>query len=269
MTGILPLQRRAQKGFTLVELVSVIVILALLSAVGSGFFVRAVDGYRTTQLRSDLMQRGRLVLEQMARQLRQAVPNSVRLNASGSCIEFMPVVAVASYLGQLPDTQNGMASASSVAVFPYDVNLGEIKHVIVAPFNPIEVYANGLPAARVGFGGSAGNPVSAISFIAAHRFMRNSLSNRLFLAGDPQRFCIVGTQLLQYSGYSLLTSALDDADPGGNSAIMATDVAALGSAFQLSPGSEDRNSSVQINLQFSAGRNSIRLNHQVLIRNVP
>ncbi len=262
-------KRRSQAGFTLVEVLTVIVILAILSAAGSSFYVRTVDAYRTTQLRSELVQKGRLVTEQLARQLRLAAPNSVRLSPSGHCLEFLPLVAVTSSLAPVPDSHNGMAASAAIAVLPIDWNPGQAKHLLVAPFNPQEIYQYGSLAARAGFGGAVGNPVHTVTLASPHRFLRNSPSLRLFISDDPLRFCINGDQLMQYSGYGLLTAPVTDLNPGGEQAVMLDGLVPQHSAFQLSPGSEDRNAAVIINLQLSAGRNSVQLNHQVLIRNVP
>lgn len=75
------------------ELIFVLVILGLVGAIGSSFMVATMDMYQRTQDRVALMQRGRVALEQMSRYLRAAVPNSVRVSATGKCLEFVPVVA--------------------------------------------------------------------------------------------------------------------------------------------------------------------------------
>lgn len=88
-------------GFTLVELIAVIVILGIVSALGSGFLISISDSYHKAQMRAKLIAKGRVVTEQISRQLRIAVPNSLRVSASGNCVEFFPSVAGANYIGEL------------------------------------------------------------------------------------------------------------------------------------------------------------------------
>jgi MSHA biogenesis protein MshO len=256
-------------GFTLVEMIFVVVILGIVASIGSSFVVSAVDSYRTAQVRNQLVQRGRLAMEQMSRELRMAIPNSVRVSTSGLCAEFMPVVAASNYQGTLPDADNNRAAVSQVNTGSFAFSAASAEHLLVAPFSPADIYTNASPAARVGLGSLGSPPFTVLPLTFSHVFLRNSLNRRLFVASDPVRFCLSGGNLLRYSSYGFSTSALDDGSPGGVGDLMAHSVAANGTAFEISPGSQDRNMAVQMHLIFSSGTTSLELNHQVLVRNVP
>ncbi len=259
------------QGFTLIELITVLVILGIVAAIGSNFLVTTVDTYDTVQKRTKLLNRGRTAIEQMARQIRIAVPNSVRVSGSGNCIEFMPIVAGANYLSDVPDNQNLAPATSNIPTSPFSQDFGTAAHVIVAGLDTNEIYATGSGISRVGVGAlGAGPSYNSIPLASAHRFFRNSNSRRVFIAANPQRFCLIGTSLLEYSGYGLSTAAISDLAPmGSNSSVISENVSANGVAFALSAGSEDINTSVDIALSFSNGGNSVSLTQQVLIRNVP
>lgn len=256
-------------GFTLVEMIFVVVILGIVASIGSGFVVSAVDSYRISQERNQLVQRGRLVLEQMARELRMALPNSVRVSASGRCIEFMPVVGAANYQGQVADQNNNIAPQSQIATGAFTLNGANPRHVVIAPFSPADVYTNVAPSARVGLGTLGAPPYTAVPLSSSHRFIRNSLNRRLYLAADPVRFCASGGSLLRYYNYGFSTGSLGETNPGGTSALMSHKVDPSGVAFQLSPGSQGRNMAVRMRLIFRGSSATLDLNHQVLIRNVP
>lgn len=258
-----------QAGFTLVEIIAVIVILALVSVVGSSFLVQTVDTYRDTKIHSQIFQRGRITIEQMTRQLRMATPNSIRVSLTGNCIEFMPVVGGAYYRNQLPDQANAKAASNVISTSPFYLGLGSAEYVVVAPFFPSEIYTNASPSARADIANLPSTPSSSINLSSGHRFVRNSPQQRVFITDNPSRFCLSANNMVIYENYGLLTNSMSDANPGGETILLAENVATNSQAFDLSPGSEDRNSIVLIDLVFSQGGRSIALNHEVLIKNVP
>jgi MSHA biogenesis protein MshO len=258
-----------QSGFTLVEVIFVVVILGIVAVIGASFIVTALESYSTAQTRNQLVQRGRLSLEQMARELRMALPNAVRVSAGGRCIEFMPVVAATNYQGVVADASNNIALQNQIATGAFNLFGNNPRHVVISPFSPADVYINTAPAARVGLGALGSGPYSTIPFSTNHRFIRNSINRRVYLAADPVRFCLSGGNLVRFYGYGFSSGSLDESDPGGSSALMSHNVEPNGTAFRLSPASQNRNMAVHISLVFHKDTTSLDLNHQVLIRNVP
>ncbi len=259
------------RGFTLIEITIVIVMVGVIAVVGSQFLVSSIDGYRTAEIANKLAERGRLSIEQITREIHMALPNAIRTSSSGDCIEFMPIVASTSYQGVLPDPANTIPSVSTIPTSSFTLGKGAARHVVVAPFAPAEVYTNTSPASKVGVGVLGAAPYSAIPLASSHNFLRNSLNNRVFITDDPVRYCVVAGNLVRYSNFGLLATTLTNADPGGATDIASHEVAATASnkCFVVSGGSEDANIAVHINLVFSKGQISLDLTHQVLIRNVP
>lgn len=254
-----------QRGFTLVELIFVMVILGLVGAIGSSFLVDTMDMYQRTGNRVKLMQYGRVALEQMSRNLRGAVPNSVRVSSSGKCVEFVPVVAGGYYINSLPDSENGAAASSSVVIAPLSFT-GTATQFIVAPLSSADLYTSSAVSARASVSSVGAN---LISLSSAKTFARNSAQHRYFLSANPKRYCVVSTNLYRYSGYGFPTTALDDTSPGGSADLVVDQVNQATSNFSLSAASEQRNTSIGIQLSFTAGTETVVLRHQVLVRNVP
>ncbi|WP_428607790.1 prepilin-type N-terminal cleavage/methylation domain-containing protein [Sedimenticola sp.] len=82
----------SQRGFTLIELVVVIVISGVIAVVASQLIQRPVEMYQSQASRARLVDRADTALVRMTRELRDALPNSVRIGCSGRCLEFLHVV---------------------------------------------------------------------------------------------------------------------------------------------------------------------------------
>lgn len=260
---------RRVAGATLVELVIVLVVLGIVAALSSSFVVTAVTAYNQAAERNKLILRGRAVIERMHRQLRIALPYSVRISASGNCLEFMQLTAGASYLGLLPDASNGAPAINVIDTAPFVLGLGNASHVAVGAMSAGEVYTTATVASRAGVSGLNGSPATQISLTANHRFIRNSINERVYLMDNPERFCIAGNTLVHYSGYGLLTGVLTDADPGGQTALLSEDINAGAPTFSLSPATETRSALVDVNFGVSRNGETVSFNQQMLIRNVP
>lgn len=99
------------RGFTLVEMIVVIVVAAIIAATLAVFLKPTLQAYADTRVRSDLSDQADTALRRMLRDVRQAVPNSLRMPDS-KCIEMVPASAGGRYrMG--PDTANDSGAACS------------------------------------------------------------------------------------------------------------------------------------------------------------
>ena len=78
-----------QRGFTLVELVLVIVITGVIGAVATIFFKPAMDAYFATGRRAAILDMADTALRKLSRDVRVAVPNSLR-SPNSQCFELVP-----------------------------------------------------------------------------------------------------------------------------------------------------------------------------------
>lgn len=93
-----------QRGFTLVELIVVIVITGIIAATIAVFVRPALDAYTDTRSRADLSDQADTALRRIVRDVRQAVPNSIRM-PNAQCFEVVPSTGGGRYR-QGPDTAN-------------------------------------------------------------------------------------------------------------------------------------------------------------------
>ncbi|MDN3640174.1 prepilin-type N-terminal cleavage/methylation domain-containing protein [Simiduia curdlanivorans] len=257
------------KGFTLIELVVVLVVFGIIAAMGSSFVVTSITAYNQAAERNKLVERSRAVVERISRQLRIALPYSLRVSASGNCIEFMQLTGGANYEGILPDSSNGAAATSSILVSAFELSLGAGVHLAVGAMHASEIYTTSAIASRATIASLAGAPISQINLSQPHTFLRNSINSRAYVMDSPERFCVSAGQMLHYSNYGLDTGTLGDSAPMGDSAVMSDDVSAIAPVFSLSPATESRNTLVAIQFALSRQGETMNIQHQVQVRNVP
>jgi MSHA biogenesis protein MshO len=254
---------RPSSGFTLVEMVVVIAVLGVLS-LGSVYFIsRSSEGYADVQERQAVAQRARFTLERMARSVRNALPGSVRVNAS--CLEFVPIVAGSSYL-DLPVASPALA----MRVVPPDV--GSLNGMRVAVAGTADVYSSGTSSvisSPVTLAPPDGSGEVEVTFDSAHRFPAASAGNRVFWVDEPVSYCVDAGNLYRYSDYGFQITQPSAADlpaalPGRS--LMATSASVV---FNLTPASLQRNALVQLNLQLGVGDVAFDVAANVQVRNVP
>jgi len=78
-----------QQGFTLVELIMVIVIMGIVGGVVAVFMKTPIDAYFSSARRAALSDVADTTVRRIARDVRKALPNSLR-NPASQCIEFIP-----------------------------------------------------------------------------------------------------------------------------------------------------------------------------------
>lgn len=89
---------RRPPGFTLVEAVIVIAIVGIIGAIVAVFIRVPILNYRDTVDRAEVTDQADLALRRMARDIRLALPNSVRVSADGSALELLQTRSGGRYL---------------------------------------------------------------------------------------------------------------------------------------------------------------------------
>jgi len=100
-----------QRGFTLVEAIVVMVLTGILAGVMVLFIRQPVQNYIDAAARAELSDTADLALRRMARELRGALPNSIRVTQVGGVwyVQFIPTTAGGQYLDVMDNPTDSTA----------------------------------------------------------------------------------------------------------------------------------------------------------------
>lgn len=272
-----------QAGFTLAEMVIVIVILGAISAAASVFITAPVDAYLDVSRRAHLSDVADTALRRISRDLQRAAPNSVRV--AGACtgaaacyVEYVPVVAGGRYRAELDDVGAGnlLDFADNT-----DTSFDLIGPPIALPAPPLwlVVYNLGIPGADLysGTGGATdvrrSNPSIAgntVSFTSITALPFESPSRRFHIVSAPVTYAclpsVAGGTLTRHSGYAFAPA--QPVPPGGTPSLLASQITAC--SFSYSTLEVARSAGlVSMSIQITHQGETISLFQQVHVSNVP
>jgi MSHA biogenesis protein MshO len=271
-----PTLLKANRGFTLVEMVAVIVLLGVLGAATTSLISSSVRIYNDTARRDNLSQMGRFAVERVSREVRDALPGSVRAKtqAGTHCLEFMPIKAASSYLGRVSD--NPPVSTVTAVDFTYAFAAGDSIAIYTVTNN--DVYAPGSKAiAAIASVSAASSDTRTITLASANRFPNESPIQRFYIVNDRVSFCAVDGQLSRYQGYSASGDS-QPMPPSSGGVLLAEDIRLQdgdGNAvdvFEFSAGTLQRAGIAHLKFNFSDAVVSdewVHFNQDVSVRNTP
>lgn len=269
-----------QKGFTLVEMIAVIVILSIVAISSIAFIRFGVQNYTDSTRRYELSQQGRFAIERISREVRTALPNSVRRGEATvagvkyDCLEFMPIAAAGSYLGAvseaaIPDFEavdfpfpSGAVSGYAVAIYPHD---------------PSDIYASSTYISAIDLVSAAASNKRTVSLAVNTQFAEESPQKRFFIVSDRVSFCALDGRIVRYSGYST-ASVAQPIPPSGTASLVAENIRLVdrsGAAirvFDVTSGTLYRAGIVHIDLQFQDSREPsewVQFSQEVFLRTTP
>ena len=283
-----------QRGFTLVELVMVIVLMGVIGGMVAVFMKSPIDAYVAGGRRAALTDVADTVVRRMARDIQRALPNSIR-SAGDQCVEFIPTKAGGRYReagsGALDFTTavTSFNMLGSNDVLPADQKIanGDLVAIFNLGISGADAYAADNTSAISADPGVAGTPPeTAITLeIAGKKFPFESPSRRFHvIASDEQvvRYVCVGaagltdldangrgkgTLYRQVLALPLAASACPSTAPTAAAAVMAKNVSAC--SFDYSGPDLQRNALVSMTLSITDSSETVSLRHDVHVSNEP
>ncbi|MFY2509751.1 PilW family protein [Vibrio pectenicida] len=262
------MQLERERGFTLIEMVISITLLGIVGLFIGEVIRQSLVLYSDSATREALVQQGRFVTERLRREIREAVPNSVIV--SSDCIEILPITNSAIYI----DLPSPSAVSSAIRVLPIEKSIPANERVVVYPTSAndlrADVTATGQTAqvaTAVDFAASgAMTSMVDVTLTQASGFETLSPADRLYFYREPVAFCLVGNELLRYSGYSLNRASLTPASL--NTGVRVASNLSVANFFVEEPQLQ-RNGLVKMVLIFQDNGERVRFDHDALIYNTP
>jgi MSHA biogenesis protein MshO len=277
----------AHAGFTLVELVVVIAVVGILAGMVAVFIRTPIEGYLAASRRAEMVDIADTALLRIARDVRAALPNSLRVRNTGGVyyLEFLPVQDGGMYRSAQDATAgcippDGTTARCDILDFAsgsdagFDV-LGPAVSAIAGQF--MVVYNLGLDAATDAWQGgnrrvvTSSGSVSTLNFAATGTPLPlESPTGRFFLAGAPVSYvCDPSAHTIRrYWGYSP-GAAQPTSFAGGGSALLATRVKACSFSYDAGASQRLGQLTLWIQLENTAGDNaeSVSLYREVAVNN--
>ena len=263
-----------QAGFSLLELVIVIALIGIMAISLSKLTSNSVYGYIDAKDRNRLSQSTKWVIERISRDLREAIPQSVRAGTSGNehCVEFIPIVNSSTYFN-IPAT----GSFSSFTAADFDLIASTASFVTIMPIDTASLYSTVGTVGSVASITSTGTPNEVLVTLSGPtNFSNRSPHRRFFLFDSPVSYCLDDTngQMTRYSGYAL--SASQPFPPASGGQLVGENFSANTTVFNYQANTLARSGLLQINLHaqnrgrsLTGNQESFDVFHEVHIRNVP
>lgn len=267
---------QSQQGFSLIEMVMVIVILGVIGATVAVFMREPVDAYVDTARRAALSDQADTAVRRIARDVRRALPNSLR-NPSNQCIEFIPTRTGGRYRAESTGAGGGDLLDFGIA----DTSFGVFADLAALPAEQrvlagdlVVVYNLGIPGADAYAGDNTAVVASVATgsestiTIAAKQFPLASAANRFHVVPGDEKivsFSCSGGRLLRSSNHAYANSCPSS---GATVAVLAENVSACN--FVYNDSDLQRNAQVQMGIVLTdPSGESVSLYHEVHVSNTP
>lgn len=277
------------RGFTLIELVVVIVLLSIVG-IGASTFMRNASGiYLDVTERNSLLRGASFATERLARELANAVPNSVRIggNVLVHCVEFVPINWTALYLSA-PSVGDSSPQLDVIELFdiddtPYAVDGNDFA--ILYPTQTGHVYDRGNNRRQAILGCSddadgvcttKDDSDSIVQLSVDDGFASTSPTRRVYIADAAISYCIRGNNLYRHANainasQTIYTSGGELMAEGITNGLSGTPAAgqSLQDPFQSFAATLTRGGYTRLNLLFTRNDEQISVVREVQVPNVP
>jgi MSHA biogenesis protein MshO len=190
-----------QKGFTLIELIVVIVITGIIAVTSTQFIVNAVKGYSATSLRDKRANTLRITLAKIEQQLSSSIKSSVRVekNKHSQCIEMLPINASAFYLKNAQATKQLQAIGLKKDVIGKSAILNNFK----SNSDIQSIYHKAINNRVIAQRRTPQSPVVTVELTKAIATQTSANSSLVHFTSSAISYCFEKDKLYRYTNYAM------------------------------------------------------------------
>ena len=254
---------KSQNGFTLIELIIVIVLLGIVGAMGASFISEAFKGFFGADVRMEMYEEGKSALVRMEREIHIALPNAVFVSDTTTTGDTISVglideKAMSPVFGQYTEPHPTDGITDPTAALPINT--------LVSIYNTSwDVFADSSRIYRVASLSGPGN--RKMNFTET---IGSTSPNGRYYAIRPEavRFSVANGVLSRSTATVTATNTLGGFGPPQT---LAKNIGQDGTLpyFTYTPGTSARNSMVSIHFAISRNDETVNFHKEVAIRNVP
>ena len=284
------------RGFTLIEVLTTLVLLSALAALGMGLIARPAQSFAEQTRRLELVYLADTALKRMARDVRHALPNSVRIQSAGTrtALEFLHTSGGGRYRAQTEaDSSGDPLSNGPTDTFdvlgtllvsaPPDTGPAGQASCLTNLADCLVIYNTGTGPGD--YNAYQGDNIATITAVPPGQLSYDNggawafpflipptVEQRFYIVDTPQSFvCDTSVrQLRRYRDYAITAAQpITDANFGGPGELLAVNVASC--QFTYNPGAGSRHGLVTLRVVVddAASGERVALLHQVHVVNVP
>jgi MSHA biogenesis protein MshO len=248
-----------EKGFTLIELIMVMVLLGIIGAMGAQFISQAFQGFADTDARTEIYEEGKLGLVRVERELYHAVPNAINVSGANSNTITFGIIderEMQNIFGQYSEINP--AGTNSIT----DLTAGLAAGSLISIFNTSwGTFSSGSRIYQVTSG--ATNPMT--------------LDSNISVSSPYQRYYVVRDKAIQYqvTGTTLyrLTANVTGSGVGGfgTPQPVIKNISQSGALpyFDYAAGTATNNGRLTVHFTISGNNESVTFQKEISIHNVP
>lgn len=261
-----------ESGFTLIELVIVVVLTGILATITAVFIVEPMRAYVDQSRRAGLVDDAENALRRMGRDIRAAVPNSVRVLGAGQGLQLYNAVSGARYRTTPREDGSAVPPDDAEAILQFDraddsfdvLGAGfPAVPALVSSTHVLVIYNLGTPDSDVYQGSGSPSPVvtpagtritiagSRVTLDPPFQFGWESPQQRVFLSDGAVTYaCDLGAGTLSRAAVVVTSNV-------------------TGCNFTYTPGTATRSALATMSVTLSRDGESVTLLRQVHVENLP
>ena len=269
------------RGFTLIELILVIVLVGIIAGVVAPAIRQAAQAYADMRSRAELIAKGRLAVQRLAKEVREAVPNSVR-EVDGRGIEFLAFREAGRYVDATDDFGDAFSDEDrrfvpgkemeALYILDPEYTFEDGDVLVIGNSEPPDLDDGDTYATVTGDSatteGEDDTEDGRIIEFDSHKFPRRSAANRYYIADRTVEMGLDGDGLRWHEkgGSGFLGEYDGEGDWSDGDPLLIDGVTDL--ELDYDAGTRYRGGIVKLDLELTDGDESVRLYHEIHVRNI-